>query len=48
LEWVIWKAEWAIDIRVGESGVWEWGSEKPEMHQWMVEYFEGRREDGAE
>jgi glycosyltransferase involved in cell wall biosynthesis len=36
----------ATDIRLGAAGVWEWSSDKPEMHQWMVEYFEKRREDG--
>jgi hypothetical protein len=36
----------AADIRVGESGAWEWASEKRELHRWAVEYYPSRREDG--
>ncbi len=33
------------DVRVGESGCWEWSSEKPTMHAWARQYFTDRRED---
>jgi len=33
------------DIRIGETGCWEWASEKPELHTWARRYFEERRED---
>ncbi len=33
------------DLRVGDSGAWEWATEKPELHAWVVDYFNGRRED---
>lgn len=35
------------DIRIGQSGTWEWSSDKPELHQWMIEYFHQRQEDGS-
>ena len=35
-----------VDIRVDSSGCWEWSSEKPALHRWAVDYFNGRREDG--
>lgn len=34
------------DLRVGESGCWEWTSAKPALHRWAVEYFGLRQEDG--
>ncbi|WP_442505082.1 hypothetical protein SH528x_003855 [Novipirellula sp. SH528] len=34
------------DIRVSDSGCWEWCSDKPELHAWAIEYFNGRKEDG--
>lgn len=34
------------DLRRGESGCWEWASDKPEMHRWAAAYFAGRCEDG--
>jgi hypothetical protein len=36
----------ATDVRVGESGCWEWASRKPNLHRWAAEYFGRRREDG--
>lgn len=36
------------DIKVGQSGAWEWYSNKPELHQWMVDYFYQRQEDGKD
>ncbi len=33
------------DIRVGETGAWEWASDKPELHAWARRYFVERRED---
>lgn len=34
------------DVHIGPSGSWEWSSDKPELHQWAVTYFEQRNEDG--
>jgi hypothetical protein len=34
------------DLRLGESGCWEWASDKPELHAWAMEYFAARHEDG--
>ncbi len=36
----------ARDLRKGQSGCWEWASAKPELHRWLVDYFDGRAEDG--
>jgi hypothetical protein len=33
------------DIRVGDSGTWEWASDKPALHAFVIDYFNGRRED---
>ncbi len=33
------------DLRRGESGAWEWASNKPELHAWVIDYFAGRQED---
>jgi hypothetical protein len=37
----------ARDLRLNPTGCWEWASDKPELRRWLVEYFEGREEDGA-
>lgn len=34
------------DIEQGPQGAWRWASEKPAMHAWVADYFEGRQEDG--
>lgn len=34
------------DIRIGSTGCWEWSSDKPDLHQWAVNYYAQRREDG--
>ena len=34
------------DLRIGESGCWEWASEKPELHRSVREYFTLRMEEG--
>jgi hypothetical protein len=34
------------DLRVGESGAWEWNSNKPALHEWAVSYYASRKEDG--
>jgi hypothetical protein len=34
------------DIRIGDSGVWEWASAKSAMHQWARDFFVSRNEDG--
>jgi len=33
------------DIRISETGCWEWASDKPELHEWARRYFVERRED---
>lgn len=33
------------DIRIGNTGCWEWASERPELHAWARRYFEERKED---
>jgi hypothetical protein len=35
------------DLRIGDSGAWDWASGKIDMHAWAVEYFGLRCEDGA-
>jgi hypothetical protein len=34
------------DVRVGAGGCWEWNSDKPALHQWAIDYFRHRKEDG--
>ena len=34
------------DIQLSSSGLWEWASPKPELHEWVVNYFSQRQEDG--
>ena len=34
------------DIAVGANGSWSWNTAKPEMHAYVREYFDSRREDG--
>jgi hypothetical protein len=40
----------ASDLVVGESGCWEWATDKAEMHRFLNGYFRSRNEDnrGAE
>ena len=33
------------DIRIGNTGCWEWASERPDLHAWARRYFEERKED---
>jgi hypothetical protein len=33
------------DIVVGENGCWRWASDKPQLHDYVRDYFVGRRED---
>jgi hypothetical protein len=35
------------DIASNSYGCWEWNSEKPELHNWMLQYFVSRHEDSA-
>jgi hypothetical protein len=35
------------DLRVADSGCWEWASDKHQMHAWAKEYFVHRDEDGT-
>jgi hypothetical protein len=37
----------AVDLRLGPTGTWEWNSEKPVLHQWAIDYFDHRQEDGG-
>jgi hypothetical protein len=34
------------DIAVDPNGSWAWSTDKPEMHAYVREYFDSRREDG--
>jgi len=34
------------DIRIGDNGLWEWSTDRPEMHNAIRKYFVRRREDG--
>ena len=34
------------DIAIEENGCWCWNSDKPDMHQYVRDYFFSRREDG--
>ena len=34
------------DIAVAPNGCWQWNSDKPEMHRYILDYFAVRREDG--
>lgn len=34
------------DIAIVENGCWRWNSNKPDMHDYVKTYFEGRNEDG--
>jgi hypothetical protein len=34
------------DVVRDRQGVWQWNSEKPEMHEFVRDYFSSRREDG--
>ncbi len=34
-----------VDIRISDTGCWEWASPKPELHEWARRYFAERRED---
>ncbi len=34
------------DIAIGAGGCWRWNSEKPDMHDYVRDYFSARREDG--
>jgi hypothetical protein len=33
------------DIRISDTGCWEWASDKPTLHDWARRYFEERKED---
>ena len=34
------------DVAVDENGCWRWNSDKPELHEYVRQYFARRREDG--
>jgi hypothetical protein len=34
------------DIATDRNGAWRWNSDKPEMHEYVRNYFASRREDG--
>ena len=36
------------DIAIDEHGCWRWNSNKPELHQAVRAYFQGRQEDGRQ
>jgi hypothetical protein len=33
------------DVRIGDNGLLEWASDKPDLHRALRDYFTGRRED---
>ena len=33
------------DLTLGKNGAWEWGSDRPELHRFVAEYFALRNED---
>jgi hypothetical protein len=35
------------DIAVGAYGSWCWSSAKPQLHAYVLRYFQSRCEDGA-
>jgi hypothetical protein len=37
-----------VDLELDEHGAWRWNSDKPQMHQYLCDYFAGRREDGSD
>ena len=34
------------DISLDDNGLWRWSSDKSDMHQYLLNYFGARREDG--
>jgi hypothetical protein len=36
----------ATDLRLNDTGLWEWASDKPDLHREVRAYFTSRREDG--
>jgi hypothetical protein len=36
----------ATDIAIDPNGCWRWASDKPELHEYVRNYFQRRREDG--
>ena len=36
------------DLRLANSGAWEWGSKHPELHAWAKRIFRPQKEDGDE
>lgn len=48
--WVVKEKGWEKttndpDIRINKTGIWEWASDKPDLHDSVAEYFEERKED---
>jgi hypothetical protein len=37
-----------FDIRPTDQGMWEWATDKPELHQAVTDYFFSRQEDGRQ
>ena len=35
-----------VDIAADENGCWRWNSDKPDMHEYVRDYFASRKEDG--
>jgi hypothetical protein len=36
----------ALDLAIAPNGAWQWNTDKPLMHQYVRDYFAGRKEDG--
>ena len=38
----------SADIAIDDSGCWRWSSDKPDLHEYVYNYFDQRREDGGD
>ena len=36
------------DLQIGDTGCWEWASNKPALHRTVIDYFADRQEDGGD
>ena len=36
------------DIAIDRGGCWRWNSDKPDLHEYVRNYFAQRREDGGD
>ena len=45
-DWRAFEFDPYLDIMHDAGGPWRWNSPKPQMHQYVRDYFAGRKEDG--